>query len=103
MITCTTLKQKKKKRNKRLVKNLIKKNTQKTNKEWINREQTGINCELFQKHFTFQKPSDMLKAVYVTNDKSKNDRLVNVIKSGLSDLKNEFEDMGEEEKQIKTE
>ena len=45
----------------------------------------------------------MLKAVYVTNDKSKNDRLVNVIKSGLSDLKNEFEDVGEEEKQIKTE
>ena len=42
----------------------------------------------------------MLKAVYATNDKSKNDRLVNVIKSGLSDLKNEFEDMGEEEKQI---
>ena len=37
----------------------------------------------------------MLKAVYTTNDKKKNNRLVNVIKSGLSDLKNDIEDMGE--------
>ena len=42
----------------------------------------------------------MLKAVYTTNDKKKNNRLVNVIKSGLSDLKNGIEDMGEKEKEI---
>ena len=40
----------------------------------------------------------MLKLVYKTNDKKKNSELVNIIKSGLSDLKNEIKDMNEEEK-----
>ena len=42
----------------------------------------------------------MLKDLYRINDKYKNNNLVNVIKSGLSDLKNEIENMGEEEKEI---
>ena len=68
--------------------------------EWVNREETDIKFELFKKHFGFQKPSDMLNAVYTTNDKNKNNRLVNVIKSGLGDLKNEIKKMMEEEKEI---
>ena len=47
----------------------------------------------------FQRPSDMLKSVYKTNDKKKNNDLVNVIKTGLNDLKKEIENMGEEEKE----
>ena len=39
----------------------------------------------------------MLKPAYKANDKKKNSKLVNEIKSGLSDLKNEIEDMNEEE------
>ena len=42
----------------------------------------------------------MLKAVYTKNDKSKNNRLVTMIKSKLDDLKNEIEDMDNEEKEI---
>ena len=42
----------------------------------------------------------MLKEVYKINDKNKNNKLVDMIKSGLSDLKNEIEDMSEEEKKI---
>ena len=42
----------------------------------------------------------MLKVVYTTNDKKKNSKPVNVIKSGLNDLKNEIEGMGEEEEEI---
>ena len=68
--------------------------------ELINKKETDINRELFQKHFKFQRPSDMLKFVYTTNDKKKNDDLGNLIKSGLSDLKNEIENMNEEEKEI---
>ena len=64
------------------------------------KKETGIDNAIFQNHFNFQRPSDMLKAVYTTNDKKKNNRLVNVIKSGLSDLKNGIEDMGEKEKEI---
>ena len=68
--------------------------------ERINRKETDINSEIFQKHFSFQKPSEMLKSVYKTNDIKKNSKLVNVIKSGLSDSKNKIENMREEEKEI---
>ena len=54
--------------------------------EWVNRKEAGINHELVHKHFKFKRPSDMLKVVYTTNDKQKNNKLVNVIKSGLNDL-----------------
>ena len=47
--------------------------------EWIKKEETGINRELFQKHFKMQRPSDMSK-----------DNLIN-----------EIEDMGNEDKEIK--
>ena len=68
--------------------------------EWVNRKETEINHELFKNYFSFQRVSNMLKTVYTTNDKKKNNKLVNVIKSGLSDLKNEIKNMGEKEKEI---
>ena len=68
--------------------------------EWVNEKERGISSEIFQMHFNLQRPSDMLKSVYKTNDNKNNSRLANVIKSGLSDLKNKIEDMGEEEKEI---
>ena len=67
---------------------------------WINREEIGINRKLFQNHFKMQRPSDMLKALYTTNNKKKNSDLANSVKSGLSDLKKEIEIMSEEEKEI---
>ena len=93
MITNTSpKKKKKKKKNNRLAKKNHLKNQQNMIRE------TGINYELFEKHFTFRKPSIMLKSLYKTNDKKNNNKLVNIIKSGLSDLKNEIENMSEEEK-----
>ena len=41
----------------------------------------------------------MLKYLYQTNDKKKNHELVNVINSGIEDLKKEIEEMSEEEKE----
>ena len=41
----------------------------------------------------------MLKDLYGINDEKKNSTLVDVIKSGLSDLKNETKNMDEEEKE----
>ena len=41
----------------------------------------------------------MLKDLYGINDEKKNSKLVDVIKSGLSDLKNETENMDEKEKE----
>ena len=66
--------------------------------EWVNEKEADINSGIFQRYFKFQRPSDMLKSVYKINDK-KND-LVNVIRSGLNDLKREIENMGEEEKKF---
>ena len=68
--------------------------------EWVNKKETCINYELFEKHFKFQRPSDTLKSVYKTNDQKNNNKLVNIIESGLSDLENETEDKSEEEKWI---
>ena len=45
----------------------------------INKEETGINRELFKRFFNFQRPSTMLKAVYNTDNKEKNRSLINVI------------------------
>ena len=43
----------------------------------------------------------MFKTLYNLNDRKKNNLLVNTVKSGLSDLKNEIKKMSEDE--IKTE
>ena len=52
--------------------------------EQIIKEETGINTELFKKHFNFQRPSDMLTFLYKVNT-NQNNELVNVINSGLRD------------------
>ena len=66
--------------------------------EWINKKKTDITNELFKKHFNFQRPSDMLKLLYTTRDKTKNDELVNAINSGIKDVKEDIEVMSEVEK-----
>ena len=40
--------------------------------ELTNKEEIGINKELFKRCFDIQRPSEMLKFVYNTNDKKKN-------------------------------
>ena len=68
--------------------------------KWVDKKETGINLELFQKNFKIQKPSDMLKTLYTTNNRKKNHDLVTLIKSRLNDLKNAVEKISEEEKEI---
>ena len=68
--------------------------------ELIIKKETGINRELFKKYFNFQMLTAMLKTLYNLNDRKKNNQLVNIIKSGLSDLKNEIERMSEDETKI---
>ena len=69
-------------------------------KEWIDKKETDINNELFTKHFNCQRPSDMLNRLYKTNDINKNNKLVDVIISGLKDLKEEIKEMSEKERKI---
>ena len=67
--------------------------------ERVNKQETDINTELFKKHFKIQRPSDMLKYLYQTNDRKKNNELVSMINSGLKDLKEEINKITEEEKE----
>ena len=60
----------------------------------------GINRELFKEYFNFQPPTFVLKALLLTNDKKKNNDLVNLIKSGFSDLENEIEEISENQTAI---
>ena len=57
--------------------------------EWVSEKEKGINSEIFQEHFRHQEPSDTLRDLYRINDKKTNNDLVNLIKSELSDSKNE--------------
>ena len=60
-----------------------------------------MNYELFKKHVNFVVPNALVKKLYETKNKNKKDKLVNIIKNGLSDLKDEIKEMSEDE--IKTE
>ena len=51
------------------------------------------------KYFNFQNSSDMLKNLYQINDKENKNKLVNVINSGLKDLKEKIKEMYEEERE----
>ena len=68
--------------------------------EFITKGKTGVTRELFKRYFNFQMPIVMLKAVYTINDRKKNNALVSMVKSGLSNLKNEIERMPEDEIKI---
>ena len=68
--------------------------------EYIENESKGINYDLFKKHFNFAVPSGLVKQLYEIKNKNKNDKLVNVIKSRLIDLKDKINKMSEDENKI---
>ena len=49
-----------------------------------------------KKHFNLVVITALVKQLYETNNKNKNDKLVNLIKSGLSNLKDEITEMSKE-------
>ena len=63
----------------------------------INKEDARVNNEVFEKYFKLQKPGLMYKALLRTNDKKKNNELVNIFNSALKDSKEEIKNMPKEE------
>ena len=55
---------------------------------------------MFKKHFNFIAPIALIKQLYEIKNRKTNNELVNVIKSGLSDLKDEIKKISEDEKEI---
>ena len=68
--------------------------------ERINKKQKDINEKLFKRHFNFQRSSDMFNFLNNINDIEKNNELVDVITSGLKDLREEIKKMSEEERKV---
>ena len=60
----------------------------------------GKSMELFQKHLKFLGPSLILWTLNDLHDKERNNELVNMFKSGLSDLKGKIEKTSEDEIKI---
>ena len=56
---------------------------------------------MFEKHFKSSVPTVLEKTLFETKNKKKNIVLVDVIKSGLKDLKEEIANMSEKEKKLK--
>ena len=54
---------------------------------------------MFKKHFNFASPTVLTKQLYNIKNKKENNELVNVITSGLIDLKDEIKKMSEDEKE----
>ena len=65
--------------------------------KYIGDESKGINYEFFKKYFHFLAPTVSAKKIYEKKDKKENSELVNVIKSGIIDLKDEIKKMSKEQ------
>ena len=61
----------------------------------------GINYNLFEDLFNFVVPTVLTKKLYEIKNKKESDKLVNVIESGLIDLKNKIKAMSENDKKKK--
>ena len=68
--------------------------------EYIQKKSKNINYELFKDYFKFLAPTILEKKLFEIKDKNKYNKLVNVINSGLKDLKEEIKKMSEAEIEI---
>ena len=66
--------------------------------EFIKNESKGINYDLFRKYFYFETPTQLTKKSFERKDKKKNNDFVEEIKNRWSKLKDEIEEMSENEK-----
>ena len=66
--------------------------------KYVENESKDINDNLFKDYFNFVVPSTLRKKLYEIKNKKESNKLVNVIKTGLSDLKDKNKEMSEDEK-----
>ena len=68
--------------------------------KYIEKKSKGINYNLFKKYFDFETPIQLEKNLFEINDKKKNDDFVEETKNRWSKLKDEVEEMSENEKKM---
>ena len=66
--------------------------------KYIENKSKGISYDLFRKYFNFETPSQLTKKLFEIKDKKKNNDFVEEIKNRWSKLKDEIEEMSENEK-----
>ena len=54
---------------------------------------------MFKEYFIFESPTDLTKQLYKIKNKNKNNELVNVIKTGIIDLRKKINKMSKDEKE----
>ena len=69
--------------------------------KYIENESEDINYDLFKDYFNFVVPTVFAKELFQTKNEKKNSELVNVIKSGIIDLKDKIKMMFKDEKKLK--
>ena len=65
--------------------------------KYIQNESKGINYDLFKDYFDNVVPSALAKQLYERKNERKNNKLVNLIRSRLSDLKDKIKRMSKDE------
>ena len=68
--------------------------------KYIEKKSKGINYNLLKKYFDFETPIQLEKNLFEINDKKKNDDFVEETKNRWSKLKDEVEEMSENEKKM---
>ena len=68
--------------------------------KYIDNESKGINYDLFRKYFNFETPSQLTKNLFRVKDRKENNDFVEEINNRWSKLKDEIEEMSENEKTI---
>ena len=66
--------------------------------EYIENESTRINYDLFREYFNFETATQLTKQLFEIKDKNKNSDFVEEIKNRWSKLKDDIEEMLENEK-----
>ena len=69
--------------------------------EYIKNKSNTIDYNLFKKHFDFTSPTVLTKQLYKIKNKKENNEFVNVINSGLIDVKDEIEKCLKMKKKLK--
>ena len=68
--------------------------------EYIKNESRNVNHELFKHYFEDPIPSVLIRKLYKTKNRKRNNKLVKMIKSGLNDLKEDTSYMSKEKKEL---
>ena len=75
-----------------------------TNKfsKYIENKSTGISYDLFKNYFDFETPTQLTKNLFEIKDRKKNNDFVEEVKKRWSKLKDDIEEMSEDEKKLRS-